>query len=151
MRVNLVLTGVVVLAVGCGDSPSAPTENPGVPPPIAAVELGQEVSFDDHRELSVRFPSRGVTISGSLYLPVVKARYPGVVRVHGSGRQSRIPFDTPWARAFVERGYFFFSFDKRGVGASAAPAVPWTFRSWRRMLSPPPPPRAFTRTSLLAP
>ena len=90
MRANLVLTGVVVLllAVGCGDSPSGPTENRGAPPPIAGVEIGQELSFDDHRELSVRFPSRGVTISGSLYLRVAKAGYPGVVWVHGSGRQT---------------------------------------------------------------
>lgn len=125
-----VLAGTVVIllwAVGCDDSPSGPTENPGAPPLVATVELGQEVSFDDHRELSVRFPNRGVTISGSLYLPVAKGRYGGVVWVHGSGRQPRIPFDSRWARAFVERGFFFFSFDKRGVGSSGGVCCPLDF------------------------
>lgn len=130
MRAGLLLRGAVVLLYslsGCDDSPSEPTENPNAPASIATVELGQEVSFEDHREVPIRFPSRGVTLSGTLYLPTVKGRYGGVVWVHGSGRQGRIPFDSLWARAFVERGYFLFSFDKRGVGASGGSCCPLDF------------------------
>ncbi|HEY7700215.1 MAG TPA: hypothetical protein VIE88_17445 [Vicinamibacteria bacterium] len=130
MRLYLRLTYAVVLVCslsGCGDSPSGPTENPGAPPLVATVEFGPEVSFEDHREVPVRFPSRGVTLSGSLYLPGTRGRYGGVVWVHGSGRQGRIPFDSLWARAFVERGHFFFSFDKRGVGASGGSCCPLDF------------------------
>lgn len=38
-----------------------------------------------------------------------------------------MPFDSLWARAFIERGYFFFSFDKRGVGASGGACCPLDF------------------------
>jgi pimeloyl-ACP methyl ester carboxylesterase len=128
MRALLLPGAVLVCSLfGCDDSPSGPTENPDAPPSIATVELGQEVSFEDHREVPVRFPSNGVTLSGTLYLPPARGRYGGVVWVHGSGRQLRIPFDSLWARAFVEREYFFFSFDKRGVGGSGGACCPLDF------------------------
>lgn len=107
--------------MGCG-APAVPT----------APEFGQEVVFADHREVDVRLPAGDVALAGTLYLPIGEGRFPLVVYVHGSGRETRMPFlDTQTgrltysAKPWVDHGMAVFSYDKRGSGASGGACCPF--------------------------
>jgi uncharacterized protein len=69
------------------------------------------------RELEVRFPSAGATLSGTLTLPAGPGRHPAVAWVHGSGPTTRAYL--PDLQALLLRyGVGVLAYDKRGVGQS---------------------------------
>jgi len=59
----------------------------------------------DHREAVVRFTCNKARLSGTLYLPIQRGRYPAVVWVHGSGEQPRLSYG-PLVASYVEDGHF---------------------------------------------
>lgn len=67
------------------------------------------------REEEIRFRNGDVTLVGTLVLPSGTGPYPAVVIAHGSGDAVR---DDPFAHVLAQRGFAFFRYDKRGVGAS---------------------------------
>jgi pimeloyl-ACP methyl ester carboxylesterase len=66
------------------------------------------------RTEQVEFPSRGVTLSGSIVLPAGEP-HAAVVFIHGSGKQTR---SLHWAERFAHAGIAALVYDKRGVGKS---------------------------------
>lgn len=75
-----------------------------------------------YREEEVTFTSAdGTRLSGSLFIPVGKTRYPAVVFAHGSSAQSRNGYFGQirfLAEAYARRGIAALAFDKRGTGKS---------------------------------
>src|SRR5215208_6235859 len=69
------------------------------------------------RQLEVRFPSGGVTLSGTLTVPTGAAPHAAVAWVHGSGRTTRAYL--PDLQALLLRnGVAVLAYDKRGIGQS---------------------------------
>ncbi len=68
------------------------------------------------------YPSRGIDLAGSLYLPAGSGRHPAVVLVHGSGRVNRHGHSAA-AEYFASHGFVALSYDKRGVGSSGGEYV----------------------------
>lgn len=79
--------------------------------PVVAVRLAT-------RDTAVEFENAGVTLAGTLTLPVGAPPYPAVVLVHGSNALTRDVFG-PWTRFFAGLGYAVLAFDKRGTGGSS--------------------------------
>ncbi|MBV7336770.1 alpha/beta fold hydrolase [Chloroflexi bacterium TSY] len=67
------------------------------------------------RELS--FVNGQTTLAGTLYLPNGAGPFPGVVLLHGSGPDTRVPYRSD-ARMFAEAGIAALIYDKRGTGES---------------------------------
>ncbi len=61
----------------------------------------------------IQFESKGVTLSGTIYMP--RHPYAAVVLVHGSGQTPRM---SSFAQLLAENGISVFTYDKRGVGQS---------------------------------
>ena len=59
----------------------------------------------------------GIVLRGTLYLPPGPGPHPGVVWVHGSGKQDRRGAGI-WPWFFTDLGFAMLAVDKRGVGAS---------------------------------
>jgi dipeptidyl aminopeptidase/acylaminoacyl peptidase len=70
----------------------------------------------DHK-INVRFNNGDVTLSGTLYLPTGAGPHPAIVKVHGSGQETREGRKS-WAEYFAARGIAVLTYDKRGVGDS---------------------------------
>ena len=70
-----------------------------------------------HREEEVTFKNGDVTLSGTLLLPIGKAKSPAVIFTHGSGPDSRAPYKD-WALRFVKKGVAALIYDRGGVGKS---------------------------------
>ena len=68
-------------------------------------------------EESVTFDSFGAELSGTLSLPLGDGPHPGVVSLHGSGREDR-SYNLGLGRHFVRAGVAWLAYDKRGVGSS---------------------------------
>ncbi len=66
----------------------------------------------------VAFTSGAVELRGTVYSAKGESRSPGVVLVHGSGRETRSEHRF-YARFLAERGITTLAFDKRGAGASS--------------------------------
>ena len=64
-----------------------------------------------------RFESEGLTLAGTLFLPTRPGPHPGVVWVHGSGKQTRSGAGN-WSYYFADKGFAFLAVDKRGTGES---------------------------------
>jgi len=89
---------------------------------IVALAIGIAPGF---REETVRFPSGGVTLAGTLAKPVgAKRPLPALVLLHGSepGRRDGAFFRLVRDRACRE-GFAVLSYDKRGVGGSGGKYV----------------------------
>ena len=69
------------------------------------------------REEIVSFGSQGAELSGTLLLPTGGGRRPGVVSLHGSGREDR-SYNLRLGRHFADAGIAWLAYDKRGVGES---------------------------------
>jgi len=70
------------------------------------------------RQLEVRFRSGRNLLAGTLTLPPGAGPHPGLVWVHGGGRQTRSYFaDLP--ALFAGAGFAVLTYDKRGAGQSA--------------------------------
>ena len=67
------------------------------------------------REEELHFSNGDVTLVGTLVLPPGDGPHPAIVIAHGSGDAVR---DDPFAHLLARRGFAFFRYDKRGVGAS---------------------------------
>ena len=69
------------------------------------------------RQLEVRFPSGGITLSGTLTIPAGAGPHAAVAWVHGSGRTTRAYL--PDLQALLLRnGVAVLAYDKRGIGQS---------------------------------
>ena len=69
------------------------------------------------RQLEVRFPSGGVTLSGTLTVPPGAGPHPAVAWVHGSGRTERAYLPDLQA-LLLHHGIAVLAYDKRGIGQS---------------------------------
>jgi pimeloyl-ACP methyl ester carboxylesterase len=74
--------------------------------------LGRKLSLQ--RE-EVTFQNGDVVLSGTLVVPGRAGRHPAIVRIHGSGPQTRRNFLDGW---YAYHGVSYLSFDKRGTGKS---------------------------------
>jgi uncharacterized protein len=83
----------------------------------AGTVLGEAPPYPVKR-VEVAFPSGGVSLAGTLYLPDTPGRHPGIVLIHGSGRATRGWPNALHAADFAAHGIATLSYDKRGVGAS---------------------------------
>ena len=73
-----------------------------------------------HR-LEMSFQSQGVTLAGTLHLPVSTPPYPAVLMLQGSGPADRDSdgYFPPIRDAFLSRGMAVYSYDKPGIGRSS--------------------------------
>jgi dienelactone hydrolase len=76
--------------------------------------LAQAIVAAPHVE-EIEFPSRGITLAGSLVIPENQPIRAGVVFVHGSGKQTR---HLDLAMKFAAHGIAALVYDKRGAGRS---------------------------------
>jgi len=115
MKLIYVIIALVLFALGCkGDS-----END--------IVFGEVEHHLNHRQIEVTWNNDSVTLSGTLYLPIEEGVYPLAIWVHGSSANLRLPYRYNMHELFrhcsaltwVERGYAFFSYDKRGSGESS--------------------------------
>jgi pimeloyl-ACP methyl ester carboxylesterase len=70
-----------------------------------------------YRETPVTFQSGEVTLRGTLFAPREDGVHPGIVFVHGSGRETRSGFFY-LAKLFARHGFAALTYDKRGAGES---------------------------------
>ncbi|HEV8336720.1 MAG TPA: alpha/beta hydrolase [Candidatus Polarisedimenticolia bacterium] len=70
------------------------------------------------KRVEVAFPSGGVSLAGTLYLPDAPGRHPAIILIHGSGRATRGWPNALHAADFSAYGIATLTYDKRGVGAS---------------------------------
>ena len=73
--------------------------------------------FAAYREIELSFDNEGTSLSGTLYLPKAKGRYPAVVIAQGSIKAPRRLYHF-WADHLVRSGVAVYNFDKRGTGES---------------------------------
>jgi len=83
-------------------------------PAASGDETGAESRFDERR---VEFHNQGVKLAGSLLLPKSEAPVPGVIFVHGAGRQTREAYREV-GEYFARHGIAALIYDKRGTGQS---------------------------------
>ena len=77
---------------------------------------GQQIGRKlDQRREEVTFKDGDVVLSGTLVLPSGKGPHPAIVRIQGSGPQTRRNAFDGW---FAYHGIAYLSFDKRGTGKS---------------------------------
>jgi uncharacterized protein len=77
---------------------------------------GQQIGRKlDQRREEVTFKDGDVVLSGTLVLPSGKGPHPAIVRIQGSGPQTRRNAFDGW---FAYNGVAYLSFDKRGTGKS---------------------------------
>ncbi len=99
----------------------------GVPTWIALaltlVALGWSVDLlaFAYRSEPIAFRDGDVRLSGTVFLPHRRGRYPAVVYLHGSGRETRKEFYYQ-AKLFARHGIVALAWDKRGSGASSGEA-----------------------------
>jgi dienelactone hydrolase len=71
---------------------------------------------------AVKFASGTLQLSGRLWKPAGRGRFPAVLFNHGSGKDP-LPFAVAMAERFVSHGYVFFAPYRRGHGDSAGPYI----------------------------
>jgi alpha-beta hydrolase superfamily lysophospholipase len=119
LRAAVVAGVALVCACGGGgrDDPA------GAACPRPPVSFGKRVAVGDHREVAVQFTCEEARLAGTIYLPRAGGRHPAVIWLHGSGEQPRLSYG-PLVAAYVHDGIAFFSYDKRGTGASQGSCCP---------------------------
>ena len=115
------LAVTMVAVAGCGSSVNDPESARCNAPPVT---FGHAIVLAGHAEADVHFRCAGAVLAGTLFLPRRAGPLPAVVYVHGSGQALRWGWDVPWVRQIVGAGIAFFSYDKRGVGASQGTCCP---------------------------
>lgn len=70
-----------------------------------------------YREQDVRFQSEGVTLAGTLRLPLAKGAHPAMFLLQGSGDADR-EAESFYADYFARQGIATLVYDKRGIGSS---------------------------------
>lgn len=92
---------------------AAPAEA-GAPAPVPAAATAAAVEQDHF------FLSGGLRLHGRLYRPAGEGPFPTLLYVPGAGDPSMMTdaYARNTARAFVDRGFAMFVFDKRGIGRS---------------------------------
>lgn len=76
-----------------------------------------------YRQEEVRFQNGGVTLGGTLTIPLARGPHPAIVFTHGGGPDTRDAARF-FADHFARHGVASLIYDKRGVGASA-PELDW--------------------------
>ncbi len=104
-------------AVGSGWATRAPTKGVARFGATSAVIDGASFARLPFRQLEVRFPSGGVTLSGTLTVPPGAGPHPAVAWVHGSGRTERAYLPDLQA-LLLHHGIAVLAYDKRGIGQS---------------------------------
>src|SRR6516165_9152626 len=96
------------------------TDAAGIPVTVTGIAPGQ-VPVDAVRvpitERSVRFPSQGAVLAGTLSSPSGPGSHPGIVILQGSGPLDR-HFESISQEIYLSFGFAVLAFDKRGVAAS---------------------------------
>jgi uncharacterized protein len=128
-----VAAAVIVLAGACGDGGGESGVTSGATSTTARQQSSSPVTVastsveprlaGDHRELDLRFVSRGTELAGTLFLPVASGRFPALVWVHASGEHERLGYGNI-VMAAIGADMALFSYDKRGVGQSQGACCP---------------------------
>ena len=93
-------------------------------PEIAVSQAACSKNYSDstatYRIETILFESKGSIISGELYLPAEKGRYPAAILIPGGGSDVEILRNTPvfMAKRMSNCGLAAFVYDKRGTGKS---------------------------------
>jgi hypothetical protein len=69
------------------------------------------------------FPSNGVMLHGCMTRPAGTGPFPVIIYNHGSEQAPPLCGPPGLVRAYVERGYLFFMFHRRGHGPSPGPYI----------------------------
>jgi dienelactone hydrolase len=104
-------------AIGSGWATRAPTRGTATFSSRTAVIAGAQATRVATRQLEVRFPSAGATLSGTLTLPPGSGRHAAVAFVTGSGPTWRAYLPDLQA-LLVRNGIAVLAYDKRGIGQS---------------------------------
>jgi dienelactone hydrolase len=104
-------------AIGSGFATRAPTQGNARFDVRGAVIAGARAARQPLRQLEVRFPSGGTTLSGTLTLPPGRGPHSAVAFVHGSGPTTRAYLPDLQA-LLVRNGVAVLAYDKRGIGQS---------------------------------
>jgi len=115
MRFILIILITILISLGCNSS-----EN-------SDYTIGEIIEYPTHRQIEIRWKNDSAILSGTLYLPSKIGFYPLAIWSHGSSANRRLPFKFKdhelfphlSALTWIERGYAFFSYDKRGSGNSS--------------------------------
>ncbi len=86
------------------------------------VTIDNERTFPDHRELDITFDNAGVSLSGTVYLPLGSGPFRAIVINGGSTWTTRDTWEQVGG-AVLEFGAVF-SYDRRGSGASGGDCCP---------------------------
>jgi uncharacterized protein len=109
------LAGLVLVLAGCGGGGEE-----------SSADFGETLELGERRAVSVRFESRGVTLSGTLSVPATEGPHPALVWVHGSGPETREQ-TAPFFTDLLDRRFAVFVYDKRGAGESKGMCCPLDF------------------------
>jgi poly(3-hydroxybutyrate) depolymerase len=71
----------------------------------------------------VTFQSNGYTLHGCITRPAGEGPFPAVIYNHGSEKNTTRCGPPALVRAYVDRGYLFFAFDRHGHGLSPGPYI----------------------------
>ncbi len=92
----------------------------------APLGLGDELTFDTHREVEVGWEGDdGAVLSGTLFLPKDRGIYAAIIWHFGSNKWTRSPFDNSAANRWLNQGIAVLTYDKRGVGRSQGECCPF--------------------------
>jgi hypothetical protein len=82
--------------------------------------FGTERVFSTHKEVDVRFRSSGMTLAGTLLLPLTPGLHPAIVVVLGSDCWTRARSGLKdFARNWLDHDIAVLVYDKRGAGESS--------------------------------
>lgn len=85
---------------------------------LAFLALAVRLAFFTYDEREVRFESAdGTVLAGTIFAPRSDGPHPGVVFLHGSGRETRGEFRY-LAKLYARHGFAALAYDKRGAGES---------------------------------
>lgn len=109
------LAALVLVVAGCGGGGEE-----------SSAEFLETLELGERNAVSVRFESRGVTLSGTLSVPAGEGPHPALVWVHGSGPETR-EATAPFFTDLLDRRFAVFVYDKRGAGESGGECCPLDF------------------------
>ena len=85
---------------------------------LALLALAPTAAAQRGAQRDVTFANGDVTLTGTLFVPEGAGPFPGVVIMHGSGPDSRVPY-RPDAAMLADAGIAALIYDKRGTGGSS--------------------------------
>jgi pimeloyl-ACP methyl ester carboxylesterase len=117
LRAVILLTLLSACGPSYSDPETAACDNP-------STIFGTPHILSDYQEIEVHFTCEGVTLAGTLTLPIEPSPHPALVWVHGSGKEGRLTYKAPLVQSLIKSGLAILSYDKPGVGESQGVCCP---------------------------